>query len=135
MGANSPPQIPPAIRELAAVNIDQARAAYAQLLEAARKAQDLMKSIMPSNPVVQGLAEVQERAMTFAQQNLDASFSLANELSKAKDLAEMVQIQSKYAQQQMQAYALQAQELTGLVMNGAVQKTSGGADGAGLQRS
>lgn len=121
MGANSPPQIPPAIRELAAVNIDQARAAYAQLLEAARKAQDLMKSIMPSNPVVQGLAEVQERAMTFAQQNLDASFSLANELSKAKDLAEMVQIQSKYAQQQMQAYALQAQELTGLV-NGAVQQ-------------
>jgi phasin len=121
MAANNLPQIPQSMRELAAMNLDQARAAYNQLLDATRKAQETMKTMMPANPVVAGLTEVQERAMSFAQQNLDASFALANELSKAKDLAEMLQIQSNYAQQQMKAYALQAQELTGLV-NGAAQK-------------
>ncbi len=121
MAANNLPQMPQSMRELAAMSIDQVRAAYTQLPEAARKAQEMVKAITPPNPVVQGLSEVQERAMSFAQQNLDASFALADELSKASDLAELQQIQSKYAQQQLQAYALQVQELTGLV-NGAAQK-------------
>ena len=53
--------------------------------------------------------------MNFTQQNLDAGFSLAQELAKAKDLTEVLQIQSRHAQLQMHAYSLQAQELGGLV--------------------
>jgi hypothetical protein len=32
----------------------------------------MMKSAIPANPAAQGLSEVQERAMRFTQQNLDA---------------------------------------------------------------
>jgi hypothetical protein len=64
--------------------------------------------------VVQGLNEVQERAMRFTRHNIDTSFSLADELTKAANLAEMLQIQSRHAQLQMHAYALQAQEFTGM---------------------
>jgi Phasin protein len=40
---------------------------------------------------------------------------LAHELAKAKDFTEALQIQSRHAQLQMHSYALQAQELAGMV--------------------
>ena len=119
-------EIPQEMRELAVRNVDQARAAYSQLMDTARKAQDMMKTIIPSNPVAQGLSEVQERAMRFTQQNLEAGFSLAHELAKAGDLTEVLQIQSRHAQLQMHTYALQAQELGNLV-NAAAQKGKPGS--------
>ncbi len=118
-------EIPEEMRELAAQNIDQARAACVQLMDAARKAQDMMKTIIPPNPVAEGISEVQERAMRFTQQNLEAGFSLAHELAKARDLAEALQIQSRHAQLQMHAYALQAQEL-GALVTAAAQKVKPG---------
>ena len=114
-------EIPQQMRDLAMQNIAQARAAYGQLMEAAQKSQEIMKTITPSHPMVAGLNEVQERALRFTQQNLDASFSLAGELAKAKDLKEFMQIQNRHAQLQMHSYALQAQELGSLVSE-AVQK-------------
>jgi hypothetical protein len=60
-------EIPQEMREFAVQSIDQARAAYSQLMDTARKAQDMMKTIIPPNPVAQGLSEVQERAMRFTQ--------------------------------------------------------------------
>jgi hypothetical protein len=102
-------------RDTAVKNVDQVRAAYGQFMNAARQAQEMMKALIPSNPVTQGLSEAQERAMKFTQQNLDASFTLASELAKAKDLTEVLQIQSRHTQLQMHAYALQAQELSSMV--------------------
>jgi Phasin protein len=64
--------------------------------------------------------------MRFAEQNLDASFAMANELTKAKNLKEALQIQSRHTQLQMHAFALQAQEL-GSLMNEAVQKAKLGS--------
>jgi phasin len=118
-------EIPKEMRELASQNIDQARAAFQQFMDAATSAQDMIKKIIPSNPVAQGLTDVQERAMKFTQQNLDAGFSLAQELAKAKDLAEALQIQNRHAQLQMHAYALQAQEL-GTLVSAAAQKVKPG---------
>jgi len=105
------PGVPQDMRELAISSIEQFRTAYSQLMDAGRKAQEMMKTVVPSNPVVQVLSEAQERTMRFTQQSLDASFALAEDLAKAKDLSEALQIQSRYAQDQMHAFALQAQEL------------------------
>ena len=116
MAQNQQPEIPQEMRDLAMQNIDQARVAYRQLLDASRKAQEMMQAIIPWNPMA---AEVQERAMRFTQQNLDAAFSLASELTKAKDLKEALQIQSRHAQLQMHTYALQAQELSNMINEGA----------------
>ncbi len=118
-------QIPQEAREFVVKNIDQARDACRQLMDAATKVQDMMKTMLPENPALEGLSEVQERAMRFTQQNLDAGFSLAHELARAKDLTEMLQIQSRHAQLQMHAFALQAQEL-GTLVNVAVQKGKSG---------
>jgi len=126
MAENKQSEIPQEMRDLAIQNIDQARAAYNQLKEAARKAQEMMKTIVPSSPMAAGLTEAQERAMRFTQQNFDASFALANELAKAKDLQEVLQIQARHAQLQMHAYALQTQEL-GAMVSAAAQKAKQGS--------
>ncbi len=60
-------------------------------------------------------------AMRFTQQNLDAGFAMAQELARAKDLQEALQIQSRHAQLQVHAFALQAQEL-GTLVSTAIQK-------------
>ncbi len=126
MAENKQPDIRQEIRDLAVQNIGQAHAACNQLMAAANQAQEMMKAIVPSNPMAAGITEAQERAMRFTQQNLDAGFALANELARAKDLQEALQIQSRHAQLQMQAYALQAQEL-GAMVSAAVQKGKQGS--------
>ncbi len=125
MAENRQLEIPQDMRELVVRNIDQAREACKQLMDAASKAQDMMKSMSPANSALEGVSEVQDRAMRFTKQNLDAGFSLAQELASAKDLSEVLQIQSRHAQLQMHAYALQAQELGSLV-NTALQKVKPG---------
>ncbi len=62
---------------------------------------------------------VQDRAVKFAKQNGEACFNLASEIASAKDVADVLGIQSRHAQTQMQAYTLQAQELTRLMMEAA----------------
>jgi hypothetical protein len=57
--------------------------------------------------------------MRFTQQNMDANFSMASELAKAKDFREMLDIQSRHAQLQMATYAAQSQELGRLMVDAA----------------
>jgi hypothetical protein len=74
---------------------------------------------MPSNEMTSGFKVVQERAIQFAKQNAEACFALTSELTNAKDIQDLLAIQSRSAQTQMQAYALQAQELGGLMAEAA----------------
>jgi phasin len=112
-------EFPAQMRELAERNVDQARAACDQFMDAARKAQDMIGAMVPENPMTAGMKQVQERTMRFTQQNMDASFSLASQLTKAKDFSEMVEIQSRHAQLQMTTYSTQAQELGRLMADAA----------------
>ncbi|MFY9639879.1 MAG: hypothetical protein WCD20_04100 [Rhodomicrobium sp.] len=107
------PEIPEDMREMAVQGIEQAHAAFGRLLEAGRRTQETMKALIPQNPVAQRLNEAQERAMRLTQQNLDATFALASELARARDLAGVLQALREHSQLQMQIFALQAQELAG----------------------
>jgi phasin len=110
--AQTPPfEIPQQLRELAERNVEQARTAYGQFMDAMVQATGMWTSAMPANAMTTGFKTVQERAIKFAKQNAEACFSLATELASAKDITDVLAIQSRYAQTQMQAYALQAQEL------------------------
>jgi hypothetical protein len=63
-----------------------------------------------------GFKAVQERAIQLAKENAEAGFTLANELTKAKDLQDVLRLQSSFAQKQMESYARQAQELGRLMV-------------------
>lgn len=115
MAQNPMFEIPQQMREMAEHNIEQTRAAFTQFMEAAHKAQNMM----PANPMTAVIKEAQDRAMKFTQANLDASFNLASAIAKAKDPKEVLDIQTKFAQAQMQTFATQTQELGRLVTDAA----------------
>lgn len=112
-------EIPQELRDMAEKNVEQARAAYGQFMDAMVQATGMWTMAMPSNAMTSGFKVVQERSIRFAKQNADAGFALATELASAKDIADVLAIQSRYAQTQMQAYALQAQELGRLMAEAA----------------
>ena len=60
---------------------------------------------------------MQERSLRYTQHNLDASFNFASELARARDPKEAMEIQAKFARQQMESYQEQAQELSRLMAN------------------
>jgi phasin len=112
-------EIPAAVRELAERNVEQARSAYNQFLDMARQTQDLVAK--SSDVMAQSARELQVKALRYAEQNMDANFAFVSDLARARDLQEYVEIQSRYAQRQMQAYSEQAQEL-GRLMADAAQR-------------
>ena len=105
MPQNQPFEIPQQLRELAERNVEQARTAYGQLMDAMAQATGMWMSA--------------KRAIQFAKQNAEACFAAASELANAKDIQDLLAIQSRSAQKQMQAYALQAQELGRLMVEAA----------------
>src|SRR5262245_47843043 len=111
MAKNRSFEMPQQLRDLAERNVEQARTAYGQFMDAMVQATDMWFGAMPANEMTAGFKVVQERATRFAKQNAEACFALASELTNAKDVPDVLAIQSRYAQTQMQAYALQAQEL------------------------
>lgn len=114
-----PFEIPQQMRDLAEKNVEQARAAYGQFMDAITQAIGMWSKAMPANEMTSGFKVVQDRATRFARQNAEAGFALASDLANAKDIQEVLALQSRYAQTQMQAYALQAQELGRLMAEAA----------------
>jgi hypothetical protein len=123
--AQNPFEIPQQMRELAEQNVEQARKAYGQMMEGMANAMGMWSAAVPANEMTSGFKVVQERATRFAKQNADAGFALAAELAAAKDIQDVLAIQSRYAQTQMQSYALQAQELGRLMTESAQKMTPG----------
>jgi hypothetical protein len=118
--AQPPPfEFPQQLRELTERNVEHARHAYGQFMDAVSKAMGTWASAVPANAMTASFKVVQDRAVSFAKQNGEACFNLASELANAKDLTDVLGIQSRHAQTQMQAYTLQAQELTRLMMEAA----------------
>jgi hypothetical protein len=112
-------EIPQQLRELAERNIEQARTAYGQFMDAMTQAMGLWSTALPSNELTSGFKAVQDRAVRFAKQNAEACFAMASELANAKDIQDVLAVQSRYAQTQMQTYSIQAQELARLMAEAA----------------
>ena len=112
-------EIPDAVRQLAERNVEQARNAYSQMMDMVRKAQDTMSK--SSGSMTETALDVQARTMRFATENIEASFKLAGELARARDMKDYFEIQARHAQRQMQTYTAQAQEI-GQLITAAAQK-------------
>jgi hypothetical protein len=112
--AENPFEMPQQLRELAEKNIEQARAAYAQFMDAMTQAVSSW-STAPSNARTSAFNDVQQLGIRFAKENAQAGFKLASDLANAKDVQGVLALQSRFAQTQVVAYAHQAQELGRLI--------------------
>ena len=113
--ADNPFEIPQQMRDLAEQNLKQAHAAYEQLTDFVTKAMDAWMGAMPSNALATGFKDVQGRAAEIAKKNADSAFALVEKIAKAQNFQEILTLQTQFAQEQMQAYATQMQELQGLM--------------------
>lgn len=104
---------PPEMRDFAEQNVEQARVAYGQFMEFMSQAMNAWSTPgVPENP---NFKAFQERAMAFAKENAERSFALANDIAKAQNMQEVVTLQSRYVQTQMQTLGIQAQQLSWLM--------------------
>jgi hypothetical protein len=123
-------EIPHELRRLAEDNVDRARQLYLQFLDGVSKAMAVWPSTS-SDVITPGFKEVRERAVKFAKENADVAFALAGDVAKAKDVRELLSLQTRYVQSQMRWYADQTQEFGHLVskaMAGVKQVQNGEAN-------
>lgn len=121
--ADNPFEIPQTMRDLAEQNMKQAHAAYDQLTDFVTKAMGAWMGAMPSNPVASGFKDVQERAVAMAKNNANSAFAVVEKIAKAQNFQDILTLQTRFAQDQMQAYTQQTQELHKLIGD-AVQKSA-----------
>lgn len=101
-------EIPSELRQLAEENVERSRQLYLQLVDGVSQA---MGAWTPSSSAAaREFNDVRERAAEFAKVNADAAFTLAKEVAKARDLQEMLTLQTRYVQSQMKTYAEQTQQ-------------------------
>jgi phasin len=102
-------EIPPEMRAFAEKSFEQARQAFDGFISAAHNAVSAFEG--QAATARKGAKDVTEKAMSFAEQNIASSFDLAQQLVRAKDVQEVVKLQSDYIKRQMQVFAEQAREL------------------------
>ena len=129
--ADNPFEIPQALRDMSEQNLKQAHAAYEQLMDFMTKAMGASTGALPSNPMAAVLKDVQDRVAAMAKQNAESVFALVEKIAKAQNFQEIVTLQTRFAQDQMQAYATQTQELFS-VIGEVVQKSERGTMGASM---
>jgi len=113
--SNNPFEVPQPMREIAEQNMKQAHAAYEQLTDFVTKTMGGWMGAMPSNPMAIGFKDVQDRAMDFAKDNAESAFSFAGKICNAQNPQELMQLQTQFAQDRMQAYTAHTQELCSLI--------------------
>ena len=115
-------EIPPEMRSAAEHGVVQARQAFDQFMSATQKTFSQMEQRAAAAQA--GAKGAGERIMDFAEQNVLNSFDFAQKLVRARDLDEMMRIQTEFVRTQMEALNAQSQEL-GKTVTETVRKSSG----------
>jgi phasin len=102
-------EVPTQMRQFAEQSVEQARKAVDGFMTAAQKTAAVMESHAAT--ARSGAKDVGQKAMAFAEQNLANSFEFAQKLVRAKDVQEVMALQTEFMKAQMQAMAAQAKEL------------------------
>jgi phasin len=123
---NSQFEIPNEVRNMAQASFDQARKAFEGLLAAAQRTAGSFED--KGAAARAGAKDVASKAIGFAEANVRSSLDYAEQLLKAKDMAEVMRLHSDYVQAQMRTLADQAgeigQALTQAAMEAAKPKSS-----------
>ena len=123
--ADNPFEIPRALRDVSEQNMKQAHAAYEQLTDFVTKAVGAWMGAIPASPMITGFKEVQDRAVDLAKENAELAFTFAGKINNAKSYQEIVTLQAQFAQERMQAFVAQTQQLFSLIGK-ALQKSARG---------
>jgi phasin len=111
-------EIPKEMRSMAEASFDQARKAFENFLASAQQTASSLEG--RGATVRAGAKDVSTRAISYAEKNVQASLDYAQQLLRAKDLAEVMRLHSDYVQSQMRSLAEQASEMGQIVSRAAM---------------
>ena len=103
---------PQAAREFAEKTVAQTREAYERSNKVLETTLETIEKSLDA--AGQGAVALNRKMMEIAQRNLNSGFELAKQLAGAKNLAEIVELQSAYWQKQVEALTSQAEEVRSL---------------------
>jgi phasin len=101
--------IPNEMRAFVEQSVTQARKAFDGFIQAANKAMGQMHG--QAQAAHSNANEITHKSMTYAEQNVAATFDFAQKLMHAKDAPEVMALQSEFLSRQMQAISTQVQDL------------------------
>lgn len=117
----TPYEIPAEMREFAEKSVDQARKAFDGFITAAQKATD---QVQKSADTARSTAmDATGKVFAQAEANVSAAFDHAQKLVRAKDLAEVMALQTEYMKSQMAALQQQMKDIGADVQKAASSMT------------
>jgi len=105
----TPFQIPEQMRDVADRSVQEAKKAVEQFLDASQKAVANAEGSVRS--LQEGAADINRQAMAFVEENMAASFDLAQRLVRARTVEEVASIQQEFMSRQMAKFAEQGKQI------------------------
>jgi phasin len=102
-------EIPAEMRALAEQSVEQARLAFDKFISAAHDAVNTFEG--RAKTAQAGARDVSEKAMAYAEENVNNAFAFAQRLVRAKDISDIMQLQADFVATQMQTLSEQAKDL------------------------
>lgn len=100
-------EVPAQVRDMALKSVNQAEAAMSSFMESASKSVDAVPAPM---------GDVAKQALAISEKNLKASFDHARQLMQAKDIGEIMRLQTEFVRSQFGQATEQFKQLTGGVV-------------------
>jgi len=113
--------VPESVRVLAEKTVNQTREAYERGKESLEESVDALERSFDA--AGQGAAAFNRKLIDIAQRNLNSGFDLAKSMAGAKNLAEIVELQSTFIRSQFEVFASQAGEIRALTTKIAADTT------------
>jgi phasin len=105
----TPFDIPDQMREVADRSVDQAKKAFNDFMEATQSA--VAKAEGSAKTVREGAVDLSRQALAFVEENVAASFDLAQKLVRARTIEEVAALQKEFLRRQAAAAAEQGKNL------------------------
>jgi phasin len=103
-------EVPAPVREFAEKSLDQAEKAISSFMKSASKSVTTVRGPM---------TDLAKQALAITEANLKASFEHARKLVKAKDIDEVMKLQSEFLRNQFGAATEQFKQMTGVATSAA----------------
>jgi phasin len=111
-------EIPKEMRSMAEASFDSAREAFEKFVAGAQQTAGTIEE--RSATVRAGAKDINAKAISYAEKNVQTSLDYAQSLLHAKDLSEVMRLHSEYVQAQMRSLAEQASEMGQIVSRAAM---------------
>ena len=109
MKRTTPFEIPKEMRAVAEQGVEQAKLAFNNYMQAAQEAVSAFDQWIKASQV--GAEGISKKAMSFAERNVLSAFEFAQKIVEAKDIQELIRMQTAFVQSQIEILSEQVKDL------------------------